>query len=84
MAPGWERWRARLEDAMTPVRTWLITQLAPQPGDTVLELGAGPGETGFAAAELVGEGGRLISSDFSPEMLEVARRRGAGPGARER
>jgi SAM-dependent methyltransferase len=80
MAPGWERWRARLEDAMTPVRTWLVTQLAPQPGDTVLELGAGPGETGFAAAELVGEGGRLISSDFSPEMVEVARRRGAELG----
>ena len=41
MAPGWERWRAQLEDALTPVRTWLISRLAPQPGDTVLELGPG-------------------------------------------
>ena len=80
MAPGWERWRAELEEALTPVRTWLITQLAPQPGDTVLELSAGPGDTGFAAAALVGEAGRLISSDFSPEMVEVARRRGAELG----
>jgi SAM-dependent methyltransferase len=80
MAPGWERWRAQLEDSLTPLRTWLITQLAPQPGDTVLELGAGPGDTGFAAAVLVGEAGRLISSDFSPEMVEVARRRGAELG----
>ena len=80
MAPGWERRRAELEEALTPVRTWLITQLAPQPGDTVLELGAGPGDTGFAAAALVGEGGRLISSDFSPEMVEVARRRAAELG----
>ena len=80
MAPGWERWRAQLEDSLTPVRTWLITELAPQPGDTVLELGAGPGDTGFAAAVLVGEAGRLISSDFSPEMVEVARRRGAELG----
>jgi SAM-dependent methyltransferase len=80
MAPGWESWRAQLEDALTPVRTWLISRLAPQPGDTVLELGAGPGDTGFAAAALVGEAGRLISSDFSPEMLEVARRRGAELG----
>lgn len=80
MAPGWERWRAELEEALTPVRTWLIAQLAPQPGDTVLELSAGPGDTGFAAAALVGEGGRLISSDFSPEMVEVARRRGAEVG----
>jgi len=80
MAPGWERWRAQLEDSLTPLRTWLITQLAPQPGDTVLELGAGPGDTGFAAAVLVGDAGRLISSDFSPEMVEIARRRGAELG----
>ena len=80
MAPGWERWRAELEDALTPVRDWLITHLAPQPGDTVLELAAGPGDTGFAAAALVGEGGCLISTDFSPEMVEVARRRGAELG----
>ena len=80
MAPGWERRRAQLEDAMTPVRTRLISQLAPQPGETVLELGAGPGDTGFAAAVLVGEAGRLISSDFSPEMVEIARRRGAELG----
>ena len=80
MAPGWERRRVELEDALTPVRDWLITHLAPQPGDTVLELAAGPGDTGFAAAALVGEGGRLISTDFSPEMVEVARRRGAELG----
>ena len=80
MAPGWARRRAQLEDSLTPLRTWLITQLAPQPGDTVLELGAGPGDTGFAAAVLVGDAGRLISSDFSPEMVEVARRRGAELG----
>jgi SAM-dependent methyltransferase len=80
MAPGWQRWRAALEEALTPVRNWLITHLAPQPGDTVLELAAGPGDTGFAAAALVGEDGRLISTDFSPEMLEVGRRRGAELG----
>jgi SAM-dependent methyltransferase len=80
MAPGWERWRAQLEEALTPVRTWLLDALAPRPGDTVLELSAGPGDTGFGAARIVGDGGRLISSDFSPEMLEVARRRGAELG----
>ncbi len=80
MAAGWERRRAQLADALTPVRTWLVSRLAPQPGDTVLELAAGPGDTGFAAAVLVGEAGRLISSDFSPEMVEVARRRGAELG----
>jgi SAM-dependent methyltransferase len=77
MAPGWERWRAQLEEALTPVREWLISEVAPNPGETVLELGAGTGDTGFAAAAILGERGRLISSDFSPAMVEVARRRGA-------
>jgi SAM-dependent methyltransferase len=81
-APGWERWRAQLAQDLSPVRAWLIGELAPRPGDTVLELCAGPGETGFAAAEIVGERGRLLSTDFSPEMVEVARRRGAELGLR--
>ena len=80
MAPGWERWRAQLADALTPVREWLIGALGPQPGETVLELGAGTGETGFEAAAILGEDGRLISTDFSPEMVEVARRRGTELG----
>lgn len=55
MAPGWERWRAQLADALTPVRRWLIAELRSQPGETVLELGAGTGETGFEASAILGE-----------------------------
>jgi SAM-dependent methyltransferase len=80
MAPGWERWRAHLERALSPVRAWLVSELAPSPGETVLELSAGPGDTGFAAAAALGVSGRLISTDFSPEMLAVARSRGADLG----
>ena len=53
---------------------------APHTGDVVLELAAGVGDTGFDAAALLGERGRLISSDFSPAMLAAARRRGAERG----
>lgn len=80
IAPGWERWQAHLEEALAPVREWMIRELGPQPGDTLLELAAGAGETGFQAAAIAGEAGRLISTDFSPAMLEVARRRGAELG----
>jgi SAM-dependent methyltransferase len=80
MAPGWERWRAQLAESLTPVREWLIRELGPKPGETVLELGAGVGDTGFAVAAILGEDGRLISTDFSPEMVEVARRRGTELG----
>jgi SAM-dependent methyltransferase len=80
LAPGWERWRAQLADALAPVRDWLVGELAPRPGDIVLELSAGAGDTGFAAAAIVGERGRLISSDFSSEMVQAASRRGAELG----
>jgi SAM-dependent methyltransferase len=80
MAPGWERWRAQLAEALAPVRGWLLGELQPQPGQTVLELGAGVGDTGFEVAAIIGEDGQLISTDFSPDMVEVARRRGAELG----
>lgn len=77
IAPGWERQRARIEEGAAPLRDWMIRELAPRPEDTLLELAAGAGDTGFEAAALAGESGRLISTDVSPEMVEVARRRGA-------
>jgi SAM-dependent methyltransferase len=80
MASGWERRRADIEKVTRPVTEWLVQALAPQAGDTVLELAGGPGDVGYAAAEHLGEEGRLISSDFSSEMVEVARRRAAELG----
>jgi SAM-dependent methyltransferase len=82
IAPTWERRRADIEEVATPVREWMLRQLRPRPGDTVLELAAGVGDTGFEAAAIVGEQGRLISTDFSPSMVEAARRRGAEVGLR--
>jgi ubiquinone/menaquinone biosynthesis C-methylase UbiE len=80
IAPTWERRRADIEKVATPVRDWLLRELGPQEGDTVLELAAGVGDTGFEAARIVGERGRLVTSDFSPAMLDAARRRGSELG----
>ncbi len=74
-AAGWERQRESLQASSAIVSTWLIDQVDPQPGQTILELAAGPGDTGLMAAELVGPTGKLISTDASEEMIEVARRR---------
>jgi ubiquinone/menaquinone biosynthesis C-methylase UbiE len=75
MASGWENRVAEIDEVGAPVLEWLIAALAPGQGDVVLELAAGPGSTGLAASPLVGDGGRVISTDFSPAMVEVARRR---------
>jgi SAM-dependent methyltransferase len=74
MAGGWERGRAVLWETTRPVSEWLVDRLALQPGQTILELAAGAGETGFLAARRLGDHGRLISSDFAPRMVETARR----------
>jgi SAM-dependent methyltransferase len=74
-AAGWEARRDLLRTATMPVSAWMIDAIDPQPGQTVLELAAGTGDTGLLAAELIEPGGTLICSDFSPEMLATARRR---------
>jgi SAM-dependent methyltransferase len=79
-ARGWGARAKELQRTAAPVSLWLIEAIDPQPGHTVLELAAGPGETGFLAAELVRPGGRLISTDFAAPMLDVARARAADLG----
>jgi ubiquinone/menaquinone biosynthesis C-methylase UbiE len=75
MAAGWEGDRRAVWDASRGVGEWLVDALDPQPGETVLELAAGVGDTGFAAARRLGGAGRLVTTDFSEPMLEAARRR---------
>lgn len=47
--------------------------LALQAGETVLDLGSGPGLDAFLAARQVGTTGRVIGVDMTPAMLERAR-----------
>ena len=79
-AAGWERRRAAMQASTAVVSAWLVDHIELQPGQTILELAAGPGDTGLMAAELVGPAGKLISTDASEEMLDVARRRAAELG----
>jgi SAM-dependent methyltransferase len=74
-ADGWGKRANRIRDWGMPVSAAMVEALALQPGQRVLELAAGPGDTGFMAAELVQPAGTLISSDGSDAMLEVARAR---------
>ena len=49
-----------------------ITLAALQPGQTVLDLGSGAGLDCFFAAKKVGEAGKVIGVDMTPEMIERA------------
>jgi SAM-dependent methyltransferase len=81
-AAGWGRAADRVHDWAVGVSATMVDALALQPGDRVLELAAGPGDTGFMAAELITPGGTLICSDGAEAMLEVARERAAAQGTR--
>lgn len=74
VSAAWERHRDKVFAQTRPVSEWLIARVRPEPGDTILEIGAGPGETGFMVADRLRPEGRLISSDVSPGMVDAARR----------
>ena len=63
-----------------PVTNWIAEAVAPQPGETILELAAGAGDVGLAIVERLAPGGRLILSDVSAAVVEVARRAAAERG----
>jgi SAM-dependent methyltransferase len=80
MATGWEGRREWLLQMTGHINDWVREHVDPQPGQTFLDIAAGPGDLGLHIAERVGDEGKVISSDFSPEMVEVARRTGEGRG----
>jgi demethylmenaquinone methyltransferase/2-methoxy-6-polyprenyl-1,4-benzoquinol methylase len=66
------RWRSRAADLA-----------AVQPGDRVLDVATGTGDLALELSRRVSPGGEVVGSDFSPGMLEHARRKGQGvPGLR--
>jgi cyclopropane fatty-acyl-phospholipid synthase-like methyltransferase len=75
VATGWYTQREEIWESSRPVSEWMIRRLDAQPGDTVLELAAGVGDTGLRAAHRVGRSGRVIITDSAPEMVAAARRR---------
>ncbi len=80
MARGWDERHAYLETRARPVAERMLERAALAPGMTVLEVAAGTGVVGLAAARAVAPGGRVILSDFSPAMLEAAARHAAALG----
>src|SRR3954451_7018276 len=81
MAAGWEDDRRSVWESSRVVGEWLVDALDPQPRETGLELAPGVGDTGMATAARLGPSGKLISTDFSAQMVAAARRRAEELGA---
>lgn len=56
-------------------RAMAVEALGLSAGDTVVEVGCGTGANLGALREAVGERGRVVGVDLTPEMLEAARRK---------
>jgi SAM-dependent methyltransferase len=77
VATGWDT-NAEFVDRHLALATQRLLDAAKvDEGDAVLDLAAGPGGAGLAAAERVGPKGKVVLSDSAREMIAVAARRTA-------
>ena len=77
---------AELPDAVTAPFAGVGNPLAvgaPQPGETVVDIGAGSGMDTFLAARAVGPTGKVIAVDMTDAMLERGRDNAALTGLRQ-
>jgi ubiquinone/menaquinone biosynthesis C-methylase UbiE len=69
-----------LDLQLSPLGLAAMDALAPQPGQTIVDIGCGAGQTVQQLASRVGPLGRVIGVDIAPRVLEVARSRTAALG----
>ncbi|MEO8887767.1 MAG: class I SAM-dependent methyltransferase [Jatrophihabitantaceae bacterium] len=65
----------------TPWARNLLERLSPPSGCSALDVAAGPGTVTHILAERIGLGGRVIASDISPAMLQIAARKPVTAGS---
>jgi ubiquinone/menaquinone biosynthesis C-methylase UbiE len=61
-----------VDQRFVPVIEGVIDRAAIRPGESVLDLGTGTGSVALRVASEVGDDGRVIGIDISPEMLSLA------------
>lgn len=72
---------SQARELLRPGRGWIhpvrstLERFRLKPGDTVLELGPGPGYFTIEAGRMVGPGGRVLCLDIQPAMVGFLRQR---------
>ena len=79
LSAGWEKWDRVIVDQLGPVGTAMIERLEIAEDHRLLDIASGTGEPGLTMAGLVPRG-RVVLTDLSPQMLEVAVRRAEARG----
>lgn len=81
-APGekWVKNQQVMDASLASATAGLFSLAAIQPGERVLDIGCGSGQTSLIAADAVGEGGAVTGVDVSRQLLALARSRAEGRG----
>ena len=77
----WARYQEQLDRQIEPLGLEAIRALAPVPGERILDVGCGCGQTSLELATRVTASGAVTGADISLPMLEVARSRAAATDA---
>ncbi|MDX6283608.1 MAG: hypothetical protein QOH03_4679 [Kribbellaceae bacterium] len=79
LSAGWEKWDSVIMDQLGPVGTAMIERLDLAADQQHLDIASGTGEPGLSIARL-SPTGRVVLTDLSAEMLDVATRRAEAQG----
>jgi SAM-dependent methyltransferase len=74
----WVRNQAIMDASLADATAGLFSRAEIRPGENVLDIGCGSGETGLIAARAVGAGGAVTGIDISKPLLELAHHRAEG------
>jgi SAM-dependent methyltransferase len=77
---AWVELQDLLDRQLEPLGNRAIDTLAPRPGDRILDVGCGTGQTSLALAARVGAKGSVLGVDISAPMLGIAQRRAEAAG----
>ena len=81
LSASWEKWDAVIMDQLGPVTTAMVGSLDLAGSPHHLDVASGTGEPGLTVARIAPRG-RVVLTDLSEAMLDVARRRAAAHGVR--
>ena len=78
---AWAALQEQMDAQLAPHGLRAMEALAPTPGERIVDVGCGSGQTSLALGQAIGRSGAVMGLDISRPLLDLARRRAAESGA---